>query len=180
MEKEALVLISQNRMGWLSVLKKLSLILSDVKRRLYPLLNRRDGCVNSIRLVDKPEKPFIQIYGMLCKLEKLMFSLLVGFGNSIPRPYGKVCGKAKLFPCFTVNHVVESNWVKHSPFKRYFREVIACTSKGLKGGDKLLYFFLGWLKFTDRGFRELHQSIYINSVFKSFLPWLKHVGLFKH
>jgi len=156
MEKEGFVSINQDCVGRLSIFKKFSLILSDVKRWLHSLLNRRDRRIDAIRFVDKPEKSLIQIYRKLIKLKEFISFLLVGFSYSVPCSYGEICWKIKSSPRLSVNHVVKSNRVEHSPFKGYLRNIVASITKSLCCAKQLFKVFSGWLKFADHGLRELH------------------------
>ncbi|MGQ9759988.1 MAG: hypothetical protein ACUVQ5_05415 [Candidatus Methanomethylicaceae archaeon] len=144
-------------------------------------MKRGDGSVDSLRLVYEPEKPCVQVHGKGFKLKKLVPLNFVGFCNSVS--YGKVYWKIELLPCFSIDYVAKGNGVKHSSFKGYIRNVVACIAKSLKGRKKLLLFFLRWLKHTDDGLGGLHQKAYMLSQHlkftPQFLPRLKPVGLFE-
>ncbi len=176
-EKEGFVSVNQHGMRWLNILKKLPLVFSDIECRFHPLLNRGDRCVDSIGLVDKPEESLIQIYRKLSEPQKPISPLFVGFSHSISGSNGKVCWKAEPSPCFSINHVVEGNWVKHSPFKSHLRNIVTRIAISLKGSKQLLRIFSGRLKLADNGLRELHQIAYMLfkylSIKPQFLPALK-------
>jgi len=174
MKKESSVIISQDGMRGLRIFKKLPLIFTHIKQRLHSLLNRGNRSIDSIRLINKSEESLIQIHGKVVELKEFISPLLVGFGNSVPRSYGKICGKVELLPRFSVNHVVKSDGIKHPTLKGYLRDVVAGISEGPKGGKHLLRIFNAWLKLANDCLRELHtKSIYAFNVFKlqpQFLP----------
>ena len=169
-KEEGFISVNKDCMGWSRALEKLSLVVSYVKRGFDSLLERRNGSIDSIGSVDKPEKPLIQIHGELRKLKKFISSLLVCFGYSISCPNGKICWKLKLLPRLSVNHVMKSYWIEDSSLKRCFRNVVARITKSLKCGNKLLRILFRRLKFADYGFREPHQKHICKFYYLSFKP----------
>jgi hypothetical protein len=103
-------------------------------------------------------------------LRSLSLLWLVCFGYSISGSDGEVCWELEPLPRLSVNHVVESYWVEHSPLKRYFRNMVAGISKSLKCGKKLLCILLRRLKFANYGFRELQQKHICKSNYLSLKP----------
>ncbi len=179
MEEEGFVSVNQGCVCWLSVLKKLSLILTNIKRWFHSFLNSGNRSVYSIGFVDKSEKPFIQIHRKPIEFERFVLSLFVGFGNPISSSNGEICGEIEFLPCFSVNHVVECNGVEHSLFKGYSGNVITSILKSLNGGKQLLRILNGWLEFADNGFRKLHKKAYMQFQYLNipqFLPPPKRVG----
>jgi len=162
--------VGQDGVGWSRILEKLSLVISYIECGLNSLLKRRNGSIDSIRLVDKPEKPLIQIHRKPRELKKFIFSLLVCFGHSVSGSDGEVCWKLKLLPRLSVNHVVKSYWIEHSSLKRYFRNVVARIPKSFKCGKKLPCILFRRLKLADYGFRELHQKHICKFNYLSFKP----------
>jgi len=69
-EKEGFVPVNQDCIRRFSVFEKLSLIFSYIKLRLNSPMKRGDGCIDSIWLVDKSKKPFIQIHRSFLKLKE--------------------------------------------------------------------------------------------------------------
>ena len=177
-EKESFISVNQDCMCWLSVLKKFSLVLTNIQRRFHSLLNRGDRCIDSIGFVDKSEKPFIQIHRKLSKLKKSTLSLFVGFGDSVSCSYGEVCRKVKLLSSISVSHVVKDNWIKNSCFKSYLGNVVACISKSFKSIHQPLRVFSGWFKFADGSFREFHKKTYMQFKYLGFPipPVIKIMG----
>lgn len=174
-EEERLISVNQDCVGRLSIFEKFSLVISYVKRRLNPLLDGRDRCIDSVRLVDKSEEPLIQIHRKLSELQEFVSSLLVGFSNSISCSYRKICREIKFLPRLSVDHVVKSNGIEYSSFKGYLRNVIADIAKSLYRPKQLLKIFSGWLKFADDGLRELHTKAYMQILYlrlPRFLPTL--------
>jgi hypothetical protein len=156
MKEELLISVNQDCVGRLSVFEKISLVISYVKRRLNSLLDGRDRSIDTIRLVDKSEKPFIQVHRKLRELQELVSSLLVGFSDPVSGSYRKICREIKLLSRLSVNYVVESDWIEHSSFKSYLRNVVASVAKSLYRPKQLLKVFRRWLKFASDSLRELH------------------------
>ena len=174
MEEEGFVSVNQDCVGRLNIFKEFSLILSNVKWRLHSLLNGRDRCIDAISFIDKSKQSLIQVHGKLRELKQFIPSLLVGFSNSVSRSYGKVCWEVKPSSGLSVNHVVESNWVKHPSFKGYFRNVVTGIPESLNRAKQLLRVFSRRLKFADDGLGELHTKAYmLIKHFKVFLLTLQ-------
>ena len=89
-EGECFISVNEDCMSRFSFLEKPSLIVSYIEHGFNSLLKRGDRSVDSIRLVDKPEEPFIQIHRELRELKKLVSSLLVCFGY-VSGSDGEVC-----------------------------------------------------------------------------------------
>jgi hypothetical protein len=66
--------------------------------------------------------------------------------------------------------VVEGNGVEDSALKGQLGDVVAGISKSLKSGEELLCILFRRLKFTDYGFRELHQKHICEFYHLSFKP----------
>ena len=160
-KKELLVSVNQDRVGRPSIFKKFPLVISYVEWRLNSLLNRRDGRMDAVRFVDKPEKPLIQVHRKLCELQEFVSSLLVGFSYSVSGSYRKICREIELLSRLPINHVVKSNGVEHPPFKGYLRNIVTSITKSLYCAKQFLKVFSGWLKFTDHGLGELHFKKHI-------------------
>ena len=180
-EKERFASVNQNSVRGLSIFKNFYLILANIKRNLYSLLESGDGSVNCIWLVDKPEKPLIQVHRKLIKHKQFVPPLFVGFSNSIPRSNSEVCRELELFSGFPISDMVKGNRIKDSALKGYVRNVVASILKSFKRVQQLLRIFSSWLKLTDSSFRELHsQKAYMQFKYLNFrpqfLPWLKRMG----
>jgi len=176
MEKEGFISVTQDGMGGFNIFKKFSLIFANAERNSHPLLNRRDGGEDSVWLVDKPEKPLIQIHGEAFEPKKFVSSPLVGLRNSVSGSNGKVCWKIELLSSISVGDVVEGDGVKDPALKGYLRDVIACISKSLKGCEHLLRIFSRWFKLAYDGLRERHTKAYMQTRYLhilQFLPRLK-------
>jgi len=161
MEEKLLVAVDENGMGWTGFLKKISLVFSNIKLGLNSLLNRDDRGVNSIGFVDEPKKSCVQAHRKLSELKKLFSSLLVRFGDPIPRSDGEVGWKIKFLPSISVGDVVKGNWIKNFAFKGYLRNVVASISKSLNSSKQLLSIFIGKLEFTHNSLSRLHQKAYM-------------------
>jgi hypothetical protein len=160
-EEERFISVNQDSVGRFSFLKKLSLIVSYIEHRFNSLLKCGDRSVDSIRLVDKPEKPLIQIQRKFRELKRLISSLLVCFGYSISGSDGEVCWKLELLPRLSINHVVKGYWIEHPCLKGYFRNVVTRILKSFKCSKKLLCILFRRLKLADYSFRELHSKKHI-------------------
>lgn len=111
-----------------NILKKLSLVLSYVKRNFHSLLKRGDRSKDSVCPIDKS---LIQVQRKPCefKFKEFIPPLLVGLRNSVTCSNRKVCWKTKFLSSLSVGQMVKGDWVGYSAFKGYLRNVVADISK---------------------------------------------------
>ena len=132
-EVEVSAFVVQGGVGWLGIFKKLGLVFTDAERQFNPLLNSRNGCVDSFGVVDEPEESSIQIHRELVELKESVSPLFIGFGDSIPGSYGEVSWESELLSSFSVDYVVESDWVKYPSLEGRLGDMVAGVSEGLDG-----------------------------------------------
>jgi len=175
MQEEPLVFVGKHGMGRLDTFEQFLLVFAYFKRGLDALLNRCDGGMPPIGLLEHPEESSIEVERELVEAEELVSSSLVSFGHPISRTDCEVGREPELGPSFAVDDVVEGDGIEDSTLKSHPRNVIAGIPKRLDGAEQLCVLLICEPELADYGLDEPHRnSIYAFSLknLPQFLPAL--------
>ena len=175
-QEEPLVLVGEHGVGRLDTLEQFPLVFAYFERGLDPLLNRCDGGVPPVGLLEHTEEPSVEVELELVEPEEPVPPLLVCFGHPIPGADCEVRRQAEFGPGISVNHVVQGDGVEHPALEGDLGDVVAGIPKSLERGEELMPFLVAELKPARDGLGEPHQnSVYAFSLKTppQFLPALK-------